>query len=135
MSEIKLREAALIEDFESFDDWADRYAYLIELGEKMAPLPDTYKIESNKVQGCQSQVWLVMHSESDKLFFQADSDSAITKGLIALLVNLFSGQHKSDIVSADLSFVEKIGLSKHLSISRANGFASMIKKIRDLAHA
>jgi len=135
MSDIKTREAALIEDFEVFDDWTDRYAYLIELGEKMPALPDEYKIESNKVKGCQSQVWLIVRSEGDRLFFQADSDSAITKGLIALLVNLFSGQLKSDIISADLIFVDKIGLSKHLSISRANGFASMLKKLRELANA
>ncbi|MBN8221932.1 MAG: SufE family protein [Spirochaetes bacterium] len=129
------REAALLADFEMFDDWADRYRYLIELGEKLPALDDAFKTEKNKVQGCQSQVWLVSRKEGDKIVFEADSDSAITRGLIALLVHLFSGASSAEIASANLSFIEKLGFAKHLSMSRANGFASMIAMIKRLAAA
>jgi cysteine desulfuration protein SufE len=127
------REAELLADFEVFDDWADRYRYLIELGEKLPPLDEQHKIEANKVQGCQSQVWLVSRKEGDRIHFDADSDSAITRGLIALLVKLFSGASSAEIISANLSFIEKLGFAKHLSMSRANGFASMIGMIKRLA--
>lgn len=129
------REAALLADFEVFDDWADRYRYLIELGEKLPALADAHKTEKNKVQGCQSQVWLVSRKEGDKILFEADSDSAITRGLIALLVHLFSGASSAEIAAANLSFIEKLGFAKHLSMSRANGFASMIAMIKRLAAA
>jgi cysteine desulfuration protein SufE len=133
MSEIENREAELLAEFEMFDDWADRYRYLIELGEKLPPLDEKYKTEENKVRGCQSQVWLVARREGDRVFFEADSDSAITRGLIALLVRLFSGAKSSDIVAANLSLIEKLGFAKHLSMSRANGFASMVQTIKRLA--
>lgn len=127
------REAELLADFEVFDDWADRYRYLIEIGEKLPALDAAHKTEANKVQGCQSQVWLVSRKEGDKIFFEADSDSAITRGLIALLVKLFSGAEAAAIAQANLSFIEKLGFAKHLSMSRANGFASMIQMIKRLA--
>lgn len=127
------REAELLADFEVFDDWADRYRYLIEIGEKLPALDAAHKTEANKVQGCQSQVWLVSRKEGDKIFFEADSDSAITRGLIALLVKLFSGAEATEIAQANLSFIEKLGFAKHLSMSRANGFASMIQMIKRLA--
>lgn len=127
------REAELLADFEVFDDWADRYRYLIEIGEKLPTLDAAHKTETNKVQGCQSQVWLVSRKEGDKVFFEADSDSAITRGLIALLVKLFSGAEAAEIAQANLSFIEKLGFAKHLSMSRANGFASMIQMIKRLA--
>jgi cysteine desulfuration protein SufE len=133
MPEIEDREAELLAEFEMFDDWADRYRYLIELGEKLPPLDEKYKTEENKVRGCQSQVWLVARREGDRVFFEADSDSAITRGLIALLVRLFSGAKSSDIVAANLSLIEKLGFAKHLSMSRANGFASMVQTIKRLA--
>jgi cysteine desulfuration protein SufE len=133
MPEIGDREAELLAEFEMFDDWADRYRYLIELGEKLPPLDEKYKTEENKVRGCQSQVWLVARREGDRVFFEADSDSAITRGLIALLVRLFSGAKSSDIVAANLSLIEKLGFAKHLSMSRANGFASMVQTIKRLA--
>lgn len=135
MSEVENREAEILADFEMFDDWADRYRYLIELGEKLPPLDPVYKTEVNKVQGCQSQVWLVARREDDKVWFEADSDSAITRGLIALLVRLFSGASTAEIAAANLSLIEKLGFAKHLSMSRANGFASMIQMIRRLAAA
>ncbi|MFO1470108.1 MAG: SufE family protein [Turneriella sp.] len=127
------REAEILGDFEVFDDWADRYRYLIELGEKLPALPDEFKTEANKVQGCQSQVWLRAEKNGDQVIFSADSDSAITRGLIALLVRLFSGLTSAEIAGANLTFIEKLGFAKHLSMSRANGFASMIQMIKRLA--
>lgn len=132
---IEQREADLLADFEVFDDWADRYRYLIELGEKLPALDTIHKTEVNKVQGCQSQVWLISRREGDRIVFEADSDSAITRGLIALLVRLFSGATSYEIAHANLSFIEKLGFAKHLSMSRANGFASMIQMIKRLAAA
>lgn len=132
-SSIEQREAGLLADFEMFDDWADRYRYLIEIGEKLPPLDAVHKTEANKVKGCQSQVWLVSRREGDRIFFEADSDSAITRGLIALLVQLFSGASAAEIAAANLSFIEKLGFAKHLSMSRANGFASMIQTIKRLS--
>jgi cysteine desulfuration protein SufE len=127
------REEALLADFEVFDDWADRYRFLIELGEALPALDESFKIEANKVHGCQSQVWLVAKREGGAVLFQADSDSAITRGLIAVLVRLFSGATSAEIAGANLSIIEKLGFAKHLSMSRANGFASMIQMIKRLA--
>ncbi|MCS6971763.1 MAG: SufE family protein [Leptospiraceae bacterium] len=135
MSELERREAELLAEFELFDDWQDRYRYLIELGEKLPPLPPEYKTEQNKVKGCQSQVWLVARREGDRIFFAADSDSAITRGLIALLVRLFSGLTVDEITAGNLSVLEKLGLAKHLSPSRANGFAAMVQTLRKLTAA
>ena len=130
---IAAREEELLADFEVFDDWADRYRYLIELGESLPELAAQHKIETNKVHGCQSQVWLVAQKRDGRVFFEADSDSAITRGLIALLVRLFSGTTSDEIAAANLSIIEKLGFAKHLSRSRANGFASMIQMIKRLA--
>jgi len=127
------RETELLADFEVFDDWADRYRYLIELGESLPALAPEHKVEANKVQGCQSQVWLVAKKENGRVIFEADSDSAITRGLIALLVRLFSGATAAEIGEANLSIIEKLGFAKHLSMSRANGFASMVQMIKRLA--
>jgi cysteine desulfuration protein SufE len=130
---IATREEELLADFEVFDDWADRYRYLIELGEGLPALAPEHKTEANKVQGCQSQVWLVAKKADGRVFFDADSDSAITRGLIALLVRLFSGATAAEIGGANLSIIERLGFAKHLSMSRANGFASMIQMIKRLA--
>lgn len=133
--DILQKQAQLIEEFSFFDDWADKYQHLIEIGEMAEKLPNEYKIEMNRVRGCQSQVWLISEFKDGKVLFRADSDSSITRGLIQLLVNIFSGETPSAIVHADLNFIEKIGLGKHLSSTRANGFASMIEKLRQTAAA
>lgn len=133
MTSIADREAEILADFEMFDDWADRYRYLIELGEKLPVLDAQHKIEKNKVPGCQSQVWLIARRNGDTVEFEADSDSAITRGLIALLVKLFSGAKSEEITNANLSFIERLGFAKHLSMSRANGFASMLQMVKRLA--
>lgn len=124
----------IVEDFEGLFDWKERYQYLIELGSKLPVLSNEQKIETNKVHGCQSQVWLVYHIENDQLVFAADSDSQIVKGILAILLEVFSQQTAQAIVEAPLDFIETIGLSKHLSMSRSNGLAAMLAKIKDIAN-
>lgn len=126
-------ENEIIDEFEFFDDWADKYAYIVELGDKLPPLADEYKTEQNRVRGCQSQVWLVSECRDGKVFFQADSDAAIVKGLIALLLRVLSGRPAESVKKAQLGFINQIGLGKHLSPLRANGFASMIKRMKEEA--
>lgn len=124
----------ITEDFASFFDWKERYQYLIELGSKLPSLANEQKVEANKVHGCQSQVWLVHHFENDHLFLTADSDSQIVKGILAILLEIFSGQTAKDIVDAPLDFIEEMGLSKHLSMNRSNGLAAMLAKIKEIAN-
>ncbi|GAB4123836.1 MAG: SufE family protein [Raineya sp.] len=120
----------IISDFELFDDWDDKYAYIIELGKKLVPMPEKFKTEENIVKGCQSKVWLHAYNEGNKIFFLGDSDALIVKGLVSLLIKVLSGQKAEDIVQSDLYFLEKIGLQQHLSMTRANGLASMIKQMK-----
>lgn len=120
----------IVSDFELFDDWDDKYAYIIELGKKMPPMPEQYKTEENIVKGCQSKVWLHAHNKENKVFFLGDSDALIVKGLVALLIKVLSGQTAEDIAQSNLFFLEKIGLQQHLSMTRANGLASMIKQMK-----
>lgn len=123
----------LIEDFDLFEDWADKYEYIISLGKELPEMPSAQKVEENIVKGCQSQVWLTATNDGDVVHFEADSDAIITKGIIALLVKVFSGQKASDIVNDDLSFVDQIGLKEHLSPNRSNGLVEMIKKMKTYA--
>lgn len=120
----------IVNDFELFDDWDDKYAYIIELGKKMPPMPEKYKTEDNIVKGCQSKVWLHAYNEDDKVFFLGDSDALIVKGLVSLLTMVLSGQKAKDIAQSDLFFLEKIGLQQHLSMTRANGLVAMIKQMK-----
>ncbi|MFN3315916.1 MAG: SufE family protein [Raineya sp.] len=120
----------IISDFELFDDWDDKYAYIIELGKKLPPMPENFKTEENIVKGCQSKVWLHAYHEGDKVFFLGDSDALIVKGLVSLLIKVFSGQKAEDIAQSNLYFLEKIGLQQHLSMTRANGLAAMIKQMK-----
>ena len=130
MSEIKETEAELVEEFELFDDWADKYQYIIELGQKLNPLDNCYKTPENLIKGCQSSVWLHAFTEDGKIFFEADSDSTFVKGEIALLIRVMSGRKPDEIVQAQLEFIDKIGLRQHVAITRANGLASMIKQMK-----
>ena len=123
-------EKSIVEDFELFDEWAEKYQYIIELGQKLPPLDDKYKIEENKIKGCQSSVWLNAYSKEGKVFFEADSDSTFVKGEIALLINVLSGQDPKDVVDTDLKFIDEIGLRQHIAVTRANGLASMIKQMK-----
>ncbi len=124
---------AIAEEFSFFGDWTERYQYLIDLGRKLPPFPDELKTEANKVQGCQSQVWLVASGDAQQLDFRAISDSAIVSGLIALLLRVYSGRPAQEILATEPSFIEAIGLAKHLSPTRSNGLAAMLKSIREQA--
>nr|WP_314559582.1 SufE family protein [uncultured Capnocytophaga sp.] len=123
----------LIDTFALFDDWTQRYEYLIELGRDLPIINPQYKTDSHLIKGCQSQVWLHAQLNNGKLTLTADSDAIITKGIVALLVRVFNNQTPTDILQADLSFIDKIGLKDHLSPTRANGLVSMIQKIREYA--
>lgn len=121
---------AVIEEFEEFDDWMDRYQMLIDLGNDLTPLEEKYKNEQNLIDGCQSRVWLQCDYVEGHLVFTADSDALITKGIIALLIRVISGHTPKEIMDADLYFIEKIGLRQHLSPTRSNGLLSMVKQIK-----
>ena len=123
----------LIADFDLFDDWADKYEYLISLGKELPRMDVIDKTEDNTVKGCQSKVWLKAKNELDVVVFEADSDAIITKGIIALLVKVFNGQNAEEIVNADLSFIDKIGLKEHLSPNRSNGLIAMVQKMKTYA--
>ena len=118
-----------------FDEWLDKYEYLIETGRQMPPIAEEAKTADNLIQGCQSRVWLDCREEDGKLRFTADSDAVITKGIISLLIRVFDGQKPADIVEADLSFIDRIGLRDNLSPTRANGLVAMITKIKAYALA
>ena len=120
----------LIEDFELFDDWDSKYEYIIDLGKQFPALPEQYKTEENIIRGCQSRVWLNAYMDGDLLKFEADSDAIITKGLIGMLVKVLSGHTPEEIASADLYFMERVGLHQHLAQTRSNGLASMLKQMR-----
>lgn len=120
----------IIDDFSLFDNWEDKYAYLIELGKKLPTISDEYKTDTYKIKGCQSNVWVKSNKMNDKIVFEGDSDAVIVKGLVSLLLAVLSHQTPSEIVDAELYFIEKIGMTQNLSMTRANGFASMIKQMR-----
>ena len=130
METIKDIQAGIIEDFEMFDDWMQKYEYLIDLGKELTPIEEKYKIEDTLIKGCQSRVWLHAEKQDDKIIYTADSDAIMTKGIIAILINVLSKQKAAEIVSADLSFIDAIGLKEQLSATRANGLVSMIKKMK-----
>jgi cysteine desulfuration protein SufE len=120
----------IITDFEFFGDWMDKYEYIIQLGKELPMIDEQYKTEENLIKGCQSRVWMHAEIRDGKLFFTADSDAIITKGLVSLVIKVLSGQTPKDIVDANLYFVDAIGLSSHLSPTRSNGLLSMIKQIK-----
>lgn len=122
-----------IEEFSMFDDWLDKYAYLIDLGNALEPFPDSLKTDDRLIKGCQSRVWLDARMKDGRLIFSADSDALITKGIISLLVSVYSGRTPEEISGDDFSFVEKLGLKENLSPTRANGLVSMIGTIRGIA--
>ena len=123
-------QAAIADEFAFFGDWTERYQYLIDLGRKLPPFPESLKNDAHKVTGCQSQVWLVPSGDANRLEFQATSDSAIVSGLIALLLRVYSGRSASEILATEPKFIEAIGLAKHLSPTRSNGLAAMLAAIK-----
>jgi len=129
------RIKTLITEFNHFKDWEDRYRHLIDLGKKLPAMNEGHRLEENKVKGCQSQVWLFAELKGDKIFFEADSDASIVKGIVALLVNIYSGSTPDEILTTRPTFLEEMGLREHLSMSRANGLNSMMKQISFFAMA
>jgi len=135
MKTIEELQQEIVEEFEAFGDWMEKYNYIIELAKTLPPFKENYRTKENLIQGCQSQVWLGAEYNDGKLYFYADSDAIITKGIIALLLRVLSGQSPNDILNTELWFVEKIGLASHLSPTRSNGLTSMIKQIKMYALA
>ena len=132
---IKEIQEEIVEEFSMFDDWMERYEYIIELGKNLPLIKEGFKTENNLIKGCQSKVWLQGEQKDDKIIFTADSDAILTKGIIAILIRVFSNQSAKDILDADMSFIDEIGLKEHLSPTRANGLVSMIKNIKMYALA
>ena len=127
---LKEKQQAIIDDFSMYEEWLDKYEYLIELGKSLDGLPEGKKTEDRLIKGCQSRVWLDCEKSGDLLFFSADSDAIITRGIIAMLVSVYSGQRAEDIIADDFSFLNELGLKENLSPTRANGLVSMIATIR-----
>jgi cysteine desulfuration protein SufE len=132
---IKDIQEEIIDEFAMFDDWMERYEYMIELGKSLPLIDEQYKTDDNLIRGCQSKVWVHASLTNDKIKFTADSDAIITKGIVAILIRVFSNQHPKDIIEANTAFIDEIGLKEHLSPTRANGLVSMIKKIKMYALA
>ena len=120
----------IVNEFDFFDDWSEKYQYLIDLGKNLPDFNETNRIDENLVKGCQSNVWLHAEIIDDKLVYTADSDAIISKGIISILISVFSGQKPDAIIKAKMDFIDKIGLSNHLSQTRANGLLSMVKQIK-----
>ena len=136
MSTIQENEENLIEQFADIDDWMDRYAYIIDLGNALEPISEQLKTPDRLIEGCQSRVWLDAELDSDgKVIYRADSDAIIVKGIISMLVEVLSGHTPDEILAADLNFIDKIGLAEHLSLTRSNGLLAMVKQMRAYALA
>jgi cysteine desulfuration protein SufE len=127
---IKEKETTLIASFENFDDWLDKYNFIIDMGKDLPMIDPKFKTKQNLISGCQSSVWLHADYRDGEIYFTADSDAVITKGIVNLLIGLFSGHTPDEIISADMGFIDKIGLKEHLSPTRSNGLMSMIKQIK-----
>jgi len=127
---IKEIQEEIIDEFSMFDDWMERYEYLIEIGKSLPLINEAYKLDENLIIGCQSKVWLHSEIQDDKIQFTADSDAILTKGLVAVLLRVFNNQTAKEILNSDLYFIDEIGLKEHLSPTRANGLVSMIKQIK-----
>ena len=133
MSSLKGVQSQIVEDFSMFDEWLDKYEYLIELGKNLKPFPEEYKTEDRLIKGCQSRVWLDCKMEGGRLQFTADSDAIITKGIISLLIGVYSARTPQEVNEDDFSFIDDLGLKENLSPTRANGLASMIATIKRTA--
>ena len=123
----------IIQDFELFDDWMEKYQYIIDLGKELPKLDEKYKTDANKLQGCQSQVWITHDIQDGKIYFQAESDAAIVSGLVALVLSIYSGKTAEDIIATKPEFIAQIGLDKHLSPTRSNDLSSLMNKIQAIA--
>ena len=135
MNSIKEIQQEIVEEFVLFDEWMDKYEYIIELGKDLPLIDEQYKTDENLIKGCQSKVWLHAELKDGKIIFTADSDAIITKGIVALLIRVLSGHTPQEIIDANLFFIDQIGLQEHLSPTRSNGLLSMLKQIRMYAIA
>ena len=132
---IEEREEEIIDEFSLFDSWEEKYEYIIDLGKKLEPLEDKYKIGENIIKGCQSTVWLTSEFKDGKVFFKADSDAVIVKGLVSMLIKVLSGHEPDKILEARLDFIREIGMMTHLAQTRSNGLLAMVKQIKNYALA
>jgi cysteine desulfuration protein SufE len=128
-------EKEIVEEFALFDNWEDKYEYIIDIGKKLEVLDDKHKADENKVKGCQSTVWLVAEKKDGRIFYKADSDAVIVKGLISMLIRVLSGQKPDDIINAKLDFIREIGMMGHLAQTRSNGLLAMVKQMKNYALA
>jgi cysteine desulfuration protein SufE len=132
---IETIEKEIVEEFSLFDSWDDKYEYIIDLGKKLPPLEAEFKKDENRVRGCQSTVWLVADYKDGRIFYKAESDAVIVKGLISMLIRVLSGQRAEDIISAKLDFIRDIGMMTHLAQTRSNGLLAMVKQMKNYALA
>ena len=132
---IEESENEIVEEFALFDSWDDKYEYIIDLGKRLTRLEDQYKLDINKVKGCQSTVWLVADFNEGKVFYRAESDAIIVKGLISMLIRVLSGHTPDEIINAKLDFINRIGMTTHLAQTRSNGLLSMVKQMKNFALA
>jgi len=132
---IRETELEIIEEFALFDSWDDKYEYIIDLGKKLPPLAAAHKVDENKVRGCQSTVWLAASYRDGRIYFEADSDAVIVKGLISMLIRVLSGRTPDEILEAPLDFIREIGMTTHLAQTRSNGLLSMVKQMKNYALA
>jgi cysteine desulfuration protein SufE len=132
---IQATENEIVEEFSLFDSWDDKYEYIIDMGKKLPVLEDKHKLDENKVRGCQSTVWLVADYNDGKIWFKADSDAIIVKGLISMLIRVLSGHTPDEIIEAKLGFIQQIGMTTHLAQTRSNGLLSMVKQMKNFALA
>jgi cysteine desulfuration protein SufE len=132
---IQETEDEIVDEFSLFDNWEDKYEYIIDLGKKLQLLDPKFKVEENKIKGCQSQVWLIADEIDGRIFFKADSDAVIVRGLVSMLIRVLSGHTPDEIINAKLEFINKIGMTSHLAQTRSNGLLSMVKQMKHYALA
>jgi len=132
---IQETEEEIVDEFSLFDNWEDKYEYIIDLGKKLQPLEARFKVDENKIKGCQSQVWLIADEVDGRIFFKADSDAVIVRGLVSMLIRVLSGHTPDEILNAKLDFINKIGMTTHLAQTRSNGLLSMVKQMKNYALA
>jgi cysteine desulfuration protein SufE len=132
---IQETEDEIVDEFSLFDNWEDKYEYIIDLGKKLQSLDSKFKVEENKIKGCQSQVWLVADENDGRIFFKADSDAVIVRGLVSMLIRVLSGHTPQEIINTKLDFINKIGMTTHLAQTRSNGLLSMVKQMKNYALA
>ncbi|MEP6467722.1 MAG: SufE family protein [Parafilimonas sp.] len=132
---IQETEDEIVDEFDLFDNWEDKYEYIIDLGKKLEPLNPEFKIDENKIRGCQSQVWLTADENEGRIFFKADSDAIIVRGLVSMLIRVLSGHKPQEIIDTKLDFINKIGMTNHLAQTRSNGLLSMVKQMKNYALA